>query len=102
MELSLSVLSFGNAAHDGRRANPESGGRGAQAPAMPLSLRRAGEVVTVSRVRGDEAMRKHLVEIGFVVGASVRVVSDGPNVIVAVKGARFGVDPKVAQLVMTI
>ncbi len=73
-----------------------------QAPAMPLSMVRAGDTVTVSRVRGNEEMRRHLKEIGFVDGADVHVVSSsGANIIVMIKGARFGLDVKVAQHVMT-
>ncbi len=73
-----------------------------QAPAMPLSMVRAGDTVTVSRVRGNEEMRRHLKEIGFVDGADVHVVtSSGANIIVMIKGARFGLDAKVAQHVMT-
>ena len=36
---------------------------------LPLSLVRAGETVTVCRVRGNEDMKRHLQEIGFVDGA---------------------------------
>ncbi len=71
-------------------------------PAMPLSLVRAGETVTVARVRGNQDMKRHLQDLGFVEGAQVHVVtSSGSNVIVMVKGARFGLDVKVAQHVMT-
>lgn len=70
---------------------------------MPLSMRRAGETVTVTRVRGDEALKRHLSNIGFVDGSEVHVVSaSGANIIVLVKGARFGLDAKVAQRVMTV
>lgn len=69
---------------------------------MPLSLVRAGETVTVARVRGNQDMKRHLQDLGFVEGAQVHVVtSSGSNVIVMVKGARFGLDVKVAQHVMT-
>lgn len=68
---------------------------------LPLSLVRAGETVTVCRVRGNEDMKRHLQEIGFVDGAEVHVVSSsGSNIIVLVKGARFGIDAKVAQHIM--
>ena len=71
-------------------------------PAMPLSLVRAGETVTVARVRGNQDMKRHLQDLGFVEGSQVHVVtSSGSNVIVMVKGARFGLDVKVAQYVMT-
>ena len=57
--------------------------------------------VTVCRVRGNEDMKRHLQEIGFVDGAEVHVVSSSAsNVIVLVKGARFGLDSKVAQHIM--
>ena len=68
---------------------------------LPLSLVRAGETVTVRRVRGNEDMRRHLQEIGFVDGEEVHVVSSsGANIIVLVKGSRFGLDAKVAQHIM--
>jgi len=69
---------------------------------MPLSLVRAGETVSVAKVRGGQDMRRHLQELGFVEGSQVHVVtSSGSNVIVMVKGARFGLDAKVARFVMT-
>ncbi|MBM6779316.1 ferrous iron transport protein A [Collinsella tanakaei] len=75
---------------------------GPRVPAMPLSLRKAGETVTVTRVRGDENLKRHLANIGFVDGSEVHVVSSSSsNIIVMVKGARFGLDAKVAQRVMT-
>lgn len=71
-------------------------------PAMPLSLRRAGETATVTKLRGDADMKRHLANIGFVEGSEVHVVSaSGSNIIVMVKGARFGLDAKVAQRIMT-
>ncbi len=72
-------------------------------PAMPLALARAGETVTVQRVRGDESLKHHLANLGFVEGSQVHVVANaGSNIIVMVKGARLGLDAKVAQHVMAI
>ncbi|QWT18310.1 ferrous iron transport protein A [Collinsella sp. zg1085] len=72
-------------------------------PAMPLSLVRAGETVRVVRVRGAEAIKHHLQNLGFVEGAEVHVVtSSKSNIIVMIKGARFGLDVKVAKNVMTV
>lgn len=74
----------------------------AHMPAMPLSLRRAGETATVTKLRGDADMKRHLANIGFVEGSEVHVVSSSvSNIIVMVKGARFGLDAKVAQRIMT-
>lgn len=72
-------------------------------PAMPLSLARSGQTVMVSRVRGNEELKHHLEELGFVEGSEVHVVSSsGGNIIVTIKGARFGLDTKVASHVMTM
>lgn len=72
-------------------------------PAMPLSLVKAGETVKVSRVKGNEDMKHHLKDLGFVEGNEIHVVSSsGANIIVTILGARFGLDTKVAQHVMTV
>lgn len=70
---------------------------------MPLSLVHSGETVTVTKVSGNEDMKRHLQELGFVEGSEVHVVTaSGSNLIVTVKGARFGLDVKVAKHVMTV
>lgn len=69
---------------------------------MPLSLVHSGETVTVARVRGNGDMKRHLGNLGFVEGAEVHVVSaSGKNIIVTIKGVRFGLDSKVASHIMT-
>ena len=76
---------------------------GPQMPAAPLSLARSGQTVMASRVRGNEELKHHLEELGFVEGSEVHVVSSsGGNIIVTIKGARFGLDTKVASHVMTM
>ena len=70
-------------------------------PAMPLSMARSGETVAVRRVRGAADLKRHLENLGFVEGSEVHVVSSsGGNIIVMVKGARFGLDTRVASHVM--
>ena len=73
---------------------------GPQMPAMPLSMVKAGETVRVSRVKGNEDMKHHLKDLGFVEGHVVS--SSGANIIVTVLGARFGIDSKVAMHIMTV
>ncbi len=48
---------------------------GPQMPAMPLSMVKAGETVRVSRVKGNEDMKHHLKDLGFVEGSEIHVVS---------------------------
>lgn len=70
---------------------------------MPLALARGGDTVTVARVRGDDRVRRHLESLGFVEGSGVHVVSsNGGNIIVTVRGARLGLDAKVAARVMVV
>lgn len=72
-------------------------------PAMPLSLVKVGETVKVSRVKGGDDMKRHLNDIGFAEGNEIHVVSSSrANIIVTILGARFGLDTKVAQHVMTV
>ena len=75
---------------------------GSQVPAMPLSLVHTGETVLVSKVTGNMDLKRHLGNLGFVEGAEVGMVSSGSNMIVTVKGARFGIDTKVARHIMTV
>ena len=76
---------------------------GPRMPAMPLSLAHSGDTVTVTRVRGGESIKHHLENLGFVEGSEVHVVAaSGSNIIVTIKGARFGLDSKVASHVMAV
>lgn len=69
---------------------------------LPLSLVHEGSTVTVSRVRGTTELRQHLVELGFVEGAEVKVVSRvNGDVIVSVKGATFGIGRDMAKHITT-
>lgn len=75
--------------------------QGPQVPSMPLSMMRAGETARVKRVKGASDVKRHLENLGFVEGSQVHVVtSSGSNIIVMVKGARFGLDSRVARNVM--
>ena len=46
---------------------------GPQMPAMPLSMVKAGETVRVSRVKGNEDMKHHLKDLGFVEGNEIQL-----------------------------
>ena len=62
-----------------------------------------GKSGRVSRVKGNEDMKHHLKDLGFVEGNEIHVVSSsGANIIVTVLGARFGIDSKVAMHIMTV
>ena len=69
---------------------------------MPLSLANAGETNIIKKIGGKPEVKKHLENLGFVVGGNVQVVSTlGGNVIVNVKEARVAISEEMARKIMT-
>ena len=65
---------------------------------MPITLADIGEDNTVKRIGGKPEVRRHLENLGFVVGSSVTVINAiGDNVIVRVKDARVAISAEMAQ-----
>ena len=65
---------------------------------MPLTLAAVGEENTIQRVAGKPEVKKHLENLGFVVGGDVKVLTGvGENVIVKVKEARIAISAEMAQ-----
>ena len=68
---------------------------------MPLTLAAIGEENMIRKVGGNPEVRKHLENLGFVVGGNVKVISQlGGNVIVNVKEARVAISQEMAQKIM--
>ena len=68
---------------------------------MPLSLASVGENNIIKRIGGKPEVKKHLENLGFVVGGNVQVVSTlGGNVIVTVKEARVAISEEMARKIM--
>ena len=68
---------------------------------MPLMLAKPGGPVTVRKIGGQDHVRRHLAELGFVVGADVTVVSEaGGNLIVQVRDSRLALDKSMASRIM--
>ncbi len=68
---------------------------------LPLSLADVGEENTIKRIGGSPEVKKHLENLGFVVGGNVTVITVmGGNVIVNVKEARVAVSKEMAQKIM--
>lgn len=64
---------------------------------MPLILAAAGETNTIRKVSGNPEVKKHLEDLGFVVGGEVTVVSAiGGNLIVNVKESRIAISRETA------
>ena len=68
---------------------------------MPLTLAQQGEPVTIRKITGKDEIRQHLAELGFVMDATVTVVSAmGGNLIVQVKDSRVALDRTMANRIM--
>ncbi len=68
---------------------------------MPLTYAVAGEENIIKKIGGSPEVKKHLSDLGFVVGGSVTVVSTlGGNVIVNVKESRVALDKEMAKKIM--
>lgn len=68
---------------------------------MPLTFAEAGTDYVVKRISGKPEVRKHLENLGFVVGSGVSVINTiGGNVIVKVKEARVAISQEMAQKIM--
>lgn len=79
------------------RKQPRNGGNAM----MPLSLAQVGEENIIKRIGGSPEVKRHLENLGFVVGGEVTVVNTlGGNVIVNVKEARVAISKEMAVKIM--
>lgn len=68
---------------------------------MPLILADVGEENMIMRIGGTPEVKKHLEDLGFVVGGNVTVVTSmGGNIIVNVKDSRIAISREMAQKIM--
>ena len=68
---------------------------------MPLNLADVGEENTIMKIGGSPEVKKHLENLGFVVGGTVTIVNTlGGNVIVNVKESRVAIDQEMARKIM--
>ena len=68
---------------------------------MPLTFADAGEENIIRRVGGKPETKKHLENLGFVVGGRVTVISAlGGDLIVTVKDSRIAISREMAGKIM--
>lgn len=68
---------------------------------MPLSLANIGEENTIKKIGGSPEVKKHLENLGFVVGGNITVITTlAGNVIVNVKEARVAISEEMARKIM--
>lgn len=68
---------------------------------MPLTLASVGTESIIRKIGGSPEVKKHLENLGFVVGGSVTVINTiNGNVIVNVKDTRVAVSREMAMKIM--
>ena len=68
---------------------------------MPLGMAGVGDTNIIKRITGQDEVKQHLSELGFVVGAQVTVVTElGGNLILNVKESRVALDKTMAMRIM--
>ncbi|MDO4166565.1 MAG: FeoA family protein [Eubacteriales bacterium] len=68
---------------------------------MPLTMAKPGEPNEIKKIGGKEETRKFLLNLGFVVGGVVTVVSEiGGNLIVNVKDSRVAIGKDMAVKIL--
>ena len=68
---------------------------------IPLSYAGPGEEAVIRKIGGSPEVKKHLENLGFVVGGSVKVITTlNGNVIVKVKESRVAISDEMARRIM--
>ena len=68
---------------------------------MPLGMVEIGESGVIGKITGQDEVRQHLAELGFVVDGTVTVVSEiAGNLILRVKDSRVALDKTMANRIM--
>ena len=68
---------------------------------IPIALANRGEANIIKKIGGTPEVKKHLENLGFVVGGDVTVVNSlGGNLIVNVKESRVALSREMAQKIM--
>lgn len=68
---------------------------------MPLSLVTPGIQFLIKKVSGKDDMKQRLEKLGFVVGGSVKVISEmGGNLIINIKDSRIAISKEMANKIL--
>ncbi len=68
---------------------------------MPLIFANPGEENHIQKIGGSPEMKKHLENLGFVVGSAVTIINTiGGNVIVKIKESRIAISKEMANKII--
>ncbi|MBQ7377998.1 MAG: ferrous iron transport protein A [Clostridia bacterium] len=70
---------------------------------IPLTAAVIGEENIIGQIGGEAEAKKHLADLGFVVGGTVTVISTiAGNLVVNAKGSRVGIGREMAQKIFIL
>lgn len=70
---------------------------------MPLSMLKVGDTAVVSAIKGNEGIKKHLENLGFVANAQITVVSvNGGDMIVKVMESKIALGKDMTSKIIVI
>ena len=65
---------------------------------MPLYMASNGQDVVITRITGTDKMKKHLENLGFVIGTELHIVNKADeNIIVKVKGVSVAISHELSK-----
>ncbi len=65
---------------------------------MPLSFAQVGEIRKIIGLHGEDALKQHLLDMGFITGAMVEVVGNSSQgIILSIKGVRLALNRGLAH-----
>lgn len=68
---------------------------------LPLSMAGAGTTQIIAKITGKDEVRRHLAELGLVVGEEITVMNSlGGNLILQVKDSRIALDRAMCTRIM--
>lgn len=68
---------------------------------MPLILATKGNDVSIKKISGSDETKKFLNSLGFVVGETVKIISEiGGNLIINIKDSRIALDKGMASRII--
>lgn len=68
---------------------------------MPLAMMEQGDTRTITDFKGQEEMKRHLQDLGFIRGARVRVVGENQGgMILMVKGTKIALNRALAHKII--
>lgn len=68
---------------------------------MPITMGKIGERYTIRRITGQDEVRRHLAELGFVLDTELIIVSElSGNLILQVRDSRMALDKTMANRIL--